>query len=430
MTLKQAICEYLQEQLNNEWVNLKGIGSDKPFVFTTDFTYDTGDMTLFDENGNPIFTKYNSFERYIPCSVFSIIGDRVAIPNIQILDTIIPIEMLVDNGKLDDVLICLETFQDNINAKPIVLTAFYKGQDVEYNIIMTFNMPDDDTFRNIQGMNAKIVDFQISALVTTEVYFGNSITYELSLDNGNTFTPLIRTDNSNSRVVENHTQQIINDDFSKATPKFNVWGMPITAIISKNTPLKDLIVLTDFPEMYNILGYSENPLYNAVLKIHYNDLGFDFLVDIPITLDNEFHSGDFIALNGTYVPPTQNTFVGFGTEETISFYSNGQISFVDYEVIILRDTNGNYRNTAYESRDKNLKYTPNFLNGEFLNSGILTFNYNGVIKNTLPSSTNLFIQRYIGDNLTKNVIISELSYDANIGDFITITMTFNDRLVF
>ena len=285
MTLKQAICEYLQEQLNNEWVNLKGIGSDKPFVFTTDFTYDTGDMTLFDENGNPIFTKYNSFERYIPCSVFSIIGDRVSIPNIQILDTIIPIEMLVDNGKLDDVLICLETFQDNINAKPIVLTAFYKGQDVEYNIIMTFNMPDDDTFRNIQGMNAKIVDFQISALVTTEVYFGNSITYELSLDNGNTFTPLIRTDNSNSRVVENHTQQIINDDFSKATPKFNVWGMPITAIISKNTPLKDLIVLTDFPEMYNILGYSENPLYNAVLKIHYNDLGFPFLVDIPIWRD-------------------------------------------------------------------------------------------------------------------------------------------------
>ena len=206
--------------------------------------------------------------------------------------------------------------------------------------------------------------------------------------------------------------------------------MPITAIISKNTPLKDLIVLTDFPEMYNILGYSENPLYNAILKIHYNDLGFSFLVDIPITLDNEFHSGDFIALNGTYVPPDQNTFVGFGTEETISFYSNGQISFVDYEVIILRDTNGNYRNTAYESRDKNLKYTPNFLNGEFLNSGILTFNYNGVIKNTLPSSTNLFIQRYIGDNLTKNVIISELSYDANIGDFITITMTFNDRLVF
>ena len=77
-----------------------------------------------------------------------------------------------------------------------------------------------------------------------------------------------------------------------------------------------------------------------------------------------------------------------------------------------------------------MKYTPNFLNGEFLNSGILTFNYNGVIKNTLPSSTNLFIQSYIGDNLTKNVIISELSYDANIGDFITITMTFNDRLVF
>ena len=189
-------------------------------------------------------------------------------------------------------------------------------------------------------------------------------------------------------------------------------------------------MLTDFPEMYNILGYSENPLYNAVLKIHYNDLGFPFLVDIPITLDNEFHSGDFIDLNGTYVPPTQNTFVDFGTEETISFYSNGQISFVDYEVIILRDTNGNYRNTAYESRDKNLKYTPNFLNGEFLNSGILTFNYNGVIKNTLPSSTNLFIQSYIGDNLTKNVIISELSYDANIGDFITITMTFNDRLVF
>lgn len=261
MELKRAITEYLSQQLNDIYQEKYGSSAERPFVFECDFTRDDGNFVLFDENGRIILDQYLNYIKYIPCSVYSLIADMIEIPNLQILDALVPIEMFVDNQRLDMAMSILALFQQRINGVPFTLTADYQGTTQTCNIIMNFNLPTDDDFQIIDGINGKVIDFQISASITFDVIFGNSIQYELSIDGGNTFEPLIKTNPSENFVISPYTDQIINDDRTKDLPKVATWSLSLSAIVKQNSILETLIPYASVPYSFLDTGYIFDKTY-------------------------------------------------------------------------------------------------------------------------------------------------------------------------
>ena len=266
MELKRAITQFLSKSLNDTYQQEYGTTAERPFVFECDFTRDDGNFMLFDESGKLVIDQYLNYVKYIPCSVYSLIADMIEIPNLQVLDALVPIEMFVDNQRLEMAMEILSLFQQKINGVPFQLEADYQGQTQNCNIIMTFNLPSDDDFQIFDGINGKVIDFQISANITFGVVFGNSIQYELSIDNGETFEPIIKTNPNEVFVLSPYTDQIINDDRTRDLSKVASWSLSVNAIVKANSILEDLVLFSTIPYKYLEFG---NLLEKAYLKTYF-----------------------------------------------------------------------------------------------------------------------------------------------------------------
>lgn len=450
MTLKRAFTNYLNESINAIYQDINGKTAERPFIFETDYTRNDGEFIMYDDNGHIVIDDKLNFLKFIPCSVLSIIADRVEIPDIQILDAIIPIEMFVTNDKLEEVMTILSLFQDKMNAKPITLKADYQGQEnVIYTVVCSFNLPDDDAFTLFNGINGKLINFQIKANITKDVIFGNDIEYFLTIDNGVTYTKLPKYDTQASKNIAEYSDQKINSQDTTSLPKSSIWTLTTNAIVKKGSPLEDLILLTDLP----INLFDENYFDNCYLKTEYvfkesilpnknidfNNTSTSYTIsNKPISATiviNDIYS-NLSSFTGTVLlTNTKNSF-GYqfsnienedgNLETTVKFGIISETGFNSL-ITILHYINGNKVN-EYTSIS-----TFDIFIVEGLNLKIKETNFNSVIFRivnvdaTISEETILAIVKY-SNTYIKPILITSMSYDSAYGDFVSLSLEIKERM--
>ena len=246
-TLKRAFTNYFQDILNQYWKSIT-TDNENRFSVNCDFESDNGAFLLRKDTGQLVLNNDFDFVKYIPVAVGSFNGELAEIPNKYILDTIIPIEMLVPVDLVEQVVYVLESVQNNLNAKPITLRAIHLStSNTDITGVLNFNIPDADEFQIIDGINAKIVSFQIVSTFTIGMFYGNSIKYELSLDGGTNYTEIVKITPKSIRESTPYSDQIIGGQIVQSTEATNTWSQTFSMIVNKNdSSFKYLLVLTDF----------------------------------------------------------------------------------------------------------------------------------------------------------------------------------------
>lgn len=448
MNIKVAITNYLQQQFNDIYQEVYGVNAERPFVFNCDFVRDDGNFRLYDSNGNLVLDQYHNEVKYIPCSVYSIIADRVEIPNIQILDATIPIEIFASEDRLEEVLLVLSLFQDRINGVPFTISADYQGSTETYNILMTFNLPDDDDFLIFNGINGKLINFQISANISVDIIYGNAIQYSLSIDGGNTFTDIVKIKPTSLLAIDTYSDQQINGERVKSTPKTATWSLTTQAIVKKNSDLRKLIYYIDIP--YGDMQDIYYTLENAYLKTTY-----DF-TNLPIIKPNSeqyYIENSTLDISKGFRVKIQDliTFVEtFAIDDSYSLkLTNSNNNYIELTLtknstksqIQLATKIGNtteYK-TLYENRGGGIinYYTQSISNDlltfvyDTTTRGILTitqdtYTIDSDVSGTL--SVNYFYLYPYYNYYIKPVTFASLSYDAENADIIILTMELRDRL--
>lgn len=446
MELKRAITQFLSEKLNDAFQHFNGLTAERPFVFATDFDRDLGEFQLFDDNGKLVIDEHLNYVKYFPSSVYSIIADRVEIPNLQMLDAIIPVEIFVPVDRVQEIIEILNYFQEIINGVPFTLTANYLDNDeTTYNILMTFNLPDDDAFLTYNGINGKIIDFQISANITVGILYGNSIQYELSLDDGNTYTPIIKSTPETILEIVDHAGQIVNDSRTKSTPQTAVWTFNSRAIVLDNSPLRKLFYYVDIPYEYLEQDYIFEKTW---LKITYNFLAFINSVShlgLTSSVNKEYYFMDGYYFNcyqtahtffpnmlmqhqnavGTYYLKDIKTGLDLIKIDVdmpnhsfklylnnVEIITNGTCYGTDFDVTYLGE-----KLASYKCDTENLKYIVTlFKNRKYLFYG------NG------SNINDVIIDMICPNYFTKPVMISSLTRTDENADIMTLDITLKDRL--
>jgi len=255
-TLKQAFALYLNKTLNDYWKALTLDDLNK-FSVQCDFSRDDGNFYLNRENGTLVLNDLSILEKYIPVAVPSFNGELVEMPDEFLLDAIIPIEMLVPIDLLDIVVQILEKFQNEVNAKPIVLRARYQeNSNTDIQAVFTFNIPDTDAFETLNGINAKIITLQLASMFTREMIYGNDIEYYLSFngDSADDYIQIKKISPSSSLTTTLYSDQVITENRVQASETTNTWVQTFSLIVRKdNAILSDLIPLVDFEssQLYN-----------------------------------------------------------------------------------------------------------------------------------------------------------------------------------
>lgn len=246
-TLKQAFTLYFNKVLNDYWKDLTADTLDK-FSVQCDYEYDNGAFQLRQDTGQLVLNSNFDFEKYIPVAVGSFNGELAELPNEYIVDSVIPIQMLVPVEKIKDVIGVLELLQNNLNAQPITLRAKHlTNQNVDIVGVLNFNIPDDDEFQMIDGINAKIIAFQMVSTFTKGLFYGNSIKYELSFDNGTNWLEIKKITPSSGVENGTYSDQYIGDERVKSTPTIATWSQLFSVLINRtDNVLRYLLPLTDF----------------------------------------------------------------------------------------------------------------------------------------------------------------------------------------
>lgn len=246
-TLKQAFTLYFNKVLNDYWKDLTADTLDK-FSVQCDYEYDNGAFQLRQDTGQLVLNSNFDFEKYIPVAVGSFNGELAELPNEYIVDSVIPIQMLVPVEKIKDVIGVLELLQNNLNAQPITLRAKHlTNENVDIIGVLNFNIPDDDEFQIVDGINAKIIAFQMVSTFTKGLFYGNSIKYELSFDNGDTWLEIKKITPSSGVENGTYSDQYIGDERVKSTPTIATWSQLFSVLINRtDNVLRYLLPLTDF----------------------------------------------------------------------------------------------------------------------------------------------------------------------------------------
>lgn len=246
-TLKQAFTLYFNKELNDYWKAITADTLDK-FSVNCDYENDNGAFYLRQDTGQLVLNNHFDFEKYIPVAVGSFNGELAELPNQYIVDTVIPIQMLVPVDLVKDVIGVLELLQNNLNAKPITLRAKHLSNlNTDIVGVLNFNIPDDDEFQIIDGINAKIIAFQMVSTFTKNLFYGNSIKYELSFDDGTNWIDIVKITPSSGVENATYSDQYIGDERVKVTPTISTWTQLFSVLINKSENiLRYLLPLTDF----------------------------------------------------------------------------------------------------------------------------------------------------------------------------------------
>ena len=246
-TLKQAFTLYFNKVLNDYWKDLTSDTLNK-FSVQCDYEYDNGAFQLRQDTGQLVLNSNFDFEKYIPVAVGSFNGELAELPNEYIIDSVIPIQMLVPVEQIKDVIGVLELLQNNLNAQPITLRAKHlSNSNVDIVGVLNFNIPDDDEFQMIDGINAKIIAFQMVSTFTKGLFYGNSIKYELSFDNGTNWIEIKKITPSSGVESGTYSDQYIGDERVKSTPTIATWSQLFSVLINRtDNILRYLLPLTDF----------------------------------------------------------------------------------------------------------------------------------------------------------------------------------------
>ena len=352
----------------------------------------------------------------------------------------IPIEMFVSNDKVEEVMTILSLFQDRVNAKAIELVADYKTEsNSKYSLLLTYNLPDDDSFSIINGINGKLINFQINANITLDVIFGNDITYELSIDGGNKYEKLIRYDVEPNKNVDEYSDQQINKSYATSLPKSTIWSLSLSAIVKKNSMLENLIVLTDIP--YEI--FDSSFLTNSFLKINYN-FRESFIPNKKIPLKNGAFTYDFYLTYDSIIDlsKTKGNLSKLGDNEILFYFddNNYAISLNNTEISIKKkNINDTYSKifiifdgstfSTTEYKQKNLSYIGNgqIKFNNFKKHENIKSNYN--LFSDIEEEIENFIDIIYPKYFIKPIIINNISYDAEFGENISLTLEFKDRMI-
>lgn len=437
MDLKKAITNFLNEQINDIYQEMFGATAERPFVFECDFTRDNrGEFELYDENGRIVVDDKLNYVKYIPSSVYSLIADRIEIPNIQILDTLIPIEMFVSNEMLEVVMQVLNTFQEKINGKPFMLKNInYQGEEKDFSIIMTFNLPSDDDFQVFNGINGKIIDFQISANITCDIIFGNDIQYELSIDNGETFEPIIKMNPQSVYALTPYSDQIIGTPRVKNTPQTAVWSLDIDAIVKKGSIFEDLTLYADIPYTDLDIGYIGDKtflktIYSFKKSIRASKFlseyeSVEVLTSCPRYIDMQKEMEELVKVSGS---TNYQLTISYGEIDiTFNYLNNNYFIRIEknssvLKIIALMITGGS--DILYDDADYNeynIKYIASEKRLYFLKRDDL------IITNTFPSEVKL-AELFYSNFYIKPVLITLITPNFENGDIASIHLEIKDRL--
>lgn len=420
MELKQAFAQYLQTQLNSTWqtITLEDVNR---IVVCTNYELDENGMTLLSDDGVPLIDNYGFYEKYIPCAILSFMGDRREIPNVLLIDAIIPVELYVDVNFLDETLATLRLLQDNLNGQIIKLKAEYQNtEDAEYSIVMSYDIPDSDEFRALNGINGKIISFQISATISIDLIYGNDIEYALSIDGGTTFTDLVKVSPNHTRGNDLYTDQRIGELECGSVPNTSVWGLNLSVLMNKNDNLLKLLYLTDMP--YTYLGFASNPLDSLVLKTTYNFNPYLYMLPFNTTT---------IASGVTFAPNNSLHFLDFETFIDLTLYNSetgqsgsphlvfdstaGTISFDDINI---------YADGAFLASFSNATFSWNLDTMQLTNLSNNTYVFNAC---TNSAQITTYVEFYSLNYYIQDVSLESIGYVDELGDFIALSLSFKKK---
>ncbi len=295
-TLLVAVTEFLQEKINTVYKELSGDELDL-YKFSTIVDWNFDEFKHYDNDGKLVLNKYNFHERYIPVIVEGLIGDVEPIPNSFIVNANIPLNMLVTLENIDVTQLVITKFLKDSIGKLYELNFRESGEN--YKIAFAVSLPDFSDFVLVQGEYEKEVSVDIACVISYNVYWGNNIEYELSIDDGVTFHKINKIDPAVKREGDLYTNQIIGQDYAKSSVRANAWNKSFSILAQNNNLCNYLIRYIDFGSQF----FGLQPI-KAKLKIRYNyiagygNVGNEFIKDVVLNeLSYSDNIGDFIAIN-------------------------------------------------------------------------------------------------------------------------------------
>lgn len=289
-TIKNAIADFLYEQINSCYKEVTK-NTDMIFKFNTNFVAEHNNFKQYDSKNNLIIDGYRKPVKYIPCSVDSIIGSRNLLPDIFFSTVNVPITMLVDVEDLDMVEEVLTYFSDITNGKLYTLKALFNNEITNFSFSFSVDLPDMDNFAVLQGRNAKSIGFMISGQLTAGILYNNNISYEISLDGGQTYEKVSLLSGGTARVNNLFSDQIIGGDSTKGVETDSTWTKTLSFISKENQFYLDLITsIEDRSVAYYKL---DNMKFKTIIKADFIEDGktLQFIKDVVVS--DIGYSGDY-----------------------------------------------------------------------------------------------------------------------------------------
>lgn len=424
MTLKTAFVNWFNTTINTYWKEVSGITVNQ-IIVSQNYEMINDNWTLLDDNNNPMVNEYQQEVKIIPCGIQSFIGERREIPNINIQDITIPIQMFISTEDVSAMLATLERLQDYLNATILTLTADYKGIERVFNTSLTFNLPDSDSLNTLLGMDLKEIDFEIVGVATCDCLFGNYIEYYLSLDNVN-YEKVNKIEPIVSKTKTTYSNQIIGDTLVRDLPTNEVNTIAFSDIVQgENTLSNKLLMLTNVD--YKELGYSTNPLDNMYIKTKYLFLDKLATFKFTSTFNRKWRKDDYIQFNSNL---WLNDLAIYNSTNSVNTYpcikqtANGQIIYYYDNALhsfTIRNADRTYAasvDTTYYKWDKETL--------RLYNKGVDT-TFNTVVGATSDSTNYGFYLCYRPYTID-NVICTELGYSGAIGDLLGIDYSFKKKM--
>ena len=242
--LQIAVVEFLQKIFNEKYKEISGDTLDL-YKFSTILDWNFDEFKHFEKNGKLVIDKYNFHNRYVQVNVEGLIGDYEPIPETVIINANIPITMIVGFPDIDITLATINAFSKSSIGKIYELNfSDYNGVE-NFKIAFVPSLPDYADFNIVQGNEIKPISFDLACVISNNVYWGNSIEYSLSIDNGNTYTKLYKIEPVVKKDSDLYTNQIIGQDISKSTIKANVWSKSFSILAQNNSLCNYLIKYID-----------------------------------------------------------------------------------------------------------------------------------------------------------------------------------------
>lgn len=402
--LQVAVAKLIQEKLNDAYTQIT-TDTNALFKCSTIYDFDYSEFKQYDENGRLIVNQYNFHERYIPTFVENIIGDREPIPNCFVSEVVIPISMIVNLENINITLQSIAKFTNNCLGRVYNLdySEVIDGSTQTFKIAFVPTLPDFSDFEIVEGETNKAGDFTLSAVISSNLHYGNQIDYALSCDNGLTYESIIKVDPQTTRAYALHQDQIIGKGFTQASVQTETWNKSFAMYGYSNSRIVRLLTLIADIGEYEAVNYSMiQPEWK--FKLTYNNLGF-----APIS--NKYNKGSIITMVDT-IDPELTTF-----NVPIKFVSKGNtynsISWVENE---------------FEEWELKYGSTVVYSNGEWNNENYKTITL--LEPTILTQLDDIIFSKTFNDNIVieKDVLVTDLSYLDNIGDFIKLNFSIVDRL--